>query len=76
MFDHPLLLYFCWRDAEREARRNPDDGGDNGWGGCLIVLGVIFIVCLLKSCFEAGGVGILIGLAVIVGLLQGFFGKK
>ena len=74
MFNHPTLLYLCWRDAEREARRNPNNDSGGG-GGCLIIFGVIFIICLWKAAFEVGGYGILIALAITVGILQGIYQK-
>ena len=66
-----------WRDAEREARRNPNQGGDDGgWGGCLLILIIIFMCCVFKAAFEVGGYAILIAFAMLLGLLQGFFGDK
>jgi hypothetical protein len=74
MFNHPTLLYWCWKDAEREARRNPNQN-DNGFGGCLLILGIIFMVCLLKACFAQGGWGILFGIVILCAFLQGLFEK-
>lgn len=73
MFNHPTLLYWCWKDAKREVRNNPDD---NSGGGCLAVLAVIFIACLLKACFQNGGFGIILGICVILGLWSGIVNNK
>lgn len=72
MFNHPTLLYWCWKDAEREARRNPNSGGG---GGCLLVIVIIFMICLWQAAFQVGGFAVIIALAATVGLLQGIFDK-
>lgn len=74
MFNHPTLLYWCWKDAEREARRNPNSGGGGG-GGCLLVIVIIFMICLWQAAFQVGGFAVIIALAATVGLLQGIFDK-
>lgn len=76
MFDNPLLLYFCWRDAERESKENPDDGGGNNYGGCLLLFAVVFICCLFKAAFEVGGYAILFAFLILIAFLQGFFEQK
>lgn len=75
MINSPLLLYWCWKDAEREVRRNPNNN-DNGFGGCLLIFCVIFIICLFKAAFEVGGFAILFAFAVLFGLIQGFVSSK
>jgi len=76
LFNHPLLLYWCWKDAEREARRNPNNNGDdNGFSGCLLIFAIIFMCCVFKAAFEVGGYAILIAFAMLIGLLQGIFSK-
>ncbi len=76
MFNNPLLLYWCWKDAEREVRRNPNNNDDNGFGGCLLIFVVIFIVCLFKAAFEVGGYAILFAFSILLGLIQGIFSSK
>ena len=74
MFNSPCLMYHCWKDAERESRRNPDNG--NGGNGCLAVLAIIFMCCVFKAAFQVGGFAIIIAFAMLLGLLQGLFGNK
>ena len=69
MFGSPCLMYHCWRDAERESRRRPP--GDNKPSLLFIIVGLIFMGCLLKACFSAGGYGILIGIMAILGFIKG-----
>ncbi len=59
--------YGIWKDAEREARRLPPS--DNNGCGLIIMLyiGSIILVASLK----AGGFGILLGLAIVVGMIHG-----
>ena len=75
MFNHPALLYWCWKDAKREARKNPNNDNGGGLAGCLIVIGILFIICLWKAAFEVGGQGIIIALLITLGVLKGLFGK-
>ena len=74
MFNHPTLLYWCWKDAEREARKKPDNGG-GGLGGCLLVVGILCIVCLWKAALNAGGYGVIIALMITLGLISGLVSK-
>ena len=74
MFNHPTLLYHCYKDAERESRRNPNN--DNGGGGCLVVIGIIFMICLWQAAFQTGGFAIVIALAATAGLIGGMFQNK
>jgi hypothetical protein len=59
--------YGIWRDAEREARRIPDNNNN----GCGILVAIFIGGLLALSLFKAGGFGILLGLAVIIGIVQG-----
>jgi hypothetical protein len=74
MFNHPGLLYLIWRDAERESRKIPDNNNGSG-GGCLIVIGIMFIICLFQAAFEVGGSAIFIAILITLGLISGFINK-
>jgi hypothetical protein len=73
MFGSPCLMYHCWKDAKREVKNNPND---NSGGGCLAVMAVIFIICLLQACFQNGGFGIMLGICVVLGLWSGIVNNK
>jgi hypothetical protein len=70
MFNHPTLLYHCYKDAERESKRNPGNNNDGG-GGCLIVICIIFIISLWQAAFEVGGDGIIIAILITLGIISG-----
>jgi|LakMenEpi03Aug12_release.lakeMendotaPanAssembly.Ray.scaffolds.fasta_scaffold2436707_2 hypothetical protein len=59
--------YGIWKDAEREAKRLPPSQ-DNG---CGLLLTLFFGGIIIYSCFSVGGIGILIGLCIIIGMIQG-----
>jgi hypothetical protein len=59
--------YGLWRDAGRDARRLPPS--DNNGCGTLVMIVLGFMI--VSACFSAGGLGILFGVAVIVGILKG-----
>ena len=68
MWNSPLLFYYCWKDAEKECKNSPPSNGNNG---CFIIFCLILIFALLKASFEVGGFGIIIGIAIIIGIMQG-----
>jgi len=59
--------YGIWRDAERDSKRLPPSQ-DNG---CAIIVTIFIGGLLAFGCFKAGGIGIIFGLAVIIGIIQG-----
>jgi hypothetical protein len=59
--------YGIWRDAERDARRLPDSNNN----GCGIIATIFIGGIIAFSLFRVGGWGIIFGLAVIVGMIQG-----
>jgi hypothetical protein len=63
--------YGIWRDAERDSKKLPPS--DNN--GCGVILTIFIGGILAFSCFSAGGLGVLFGLAIIVGILQGMNNK-
>lgn len=60
--------YGSWSMGWKEAERNPGPPGDNS--GCLIPAGILIILIAWAS-IQAGGLGILFGLAAIAGILNG-----
>lgn len=71
MFNHPSLLYWCWKDAKRESKRY--NGGGGGGGFVLIFIAILFIVCLWRAAVEVGGFGVIMALAMTIGMLQGIY---
>jgi len=60
--------YGAWRDAELEAKRlSPSDDNDKG---CAIVATLFIGGLLAFACFTSGGIGIVFGLAVIIGVIK------
>jgi hypothetical protein len=58
--------YGAWKDAEREAKRLPPS--NNSFG---IIITLLIGGLLVFSCLKVGGLGILFGLAIIIGMIQG-----
>ena len=72
MFNNPCLLYHCLKDAERQARKQPDN---NSGDGCLAAIGVMFTICLLGACIKTGGFGIVIAICIVLGIFSGLNNK-
>jgi hypothetical protein len=65
----PCLLYHCWKDAKREVKNSPNNGG----GGCAAIAIIGLVVMLGGGLIFSGSMeGALIGIALIIGLVKGF----
>jgi hypothetical protein len=63
--------YGIWKDAEREAKRLPPS--DNN--GCGLIFVLLIGGLVVYSLMSAGGLGILLGLAALIGIFQGLSSK-
>jgi hypothetical protein len=61
------LPYSLWKDAERDARRS----SNNQPGGCFYIFMIIFGVLVVGSLAAQGGFGIILAVAVLLGIIQG-----
>ena len=68
-------MYHCWKDAERESRRNPNNDSGGG-GGCALLFIIIAIICLWQVAIQVGGDGITVAILIILGIIGGICQKK
>jgi hypothetical protein len=59
--------YGLWKDAGREARRS----GNNEPGGCFYIFMIVFGVLVVGSLAAQGGFGIILAIAILLGIIQG-----
>lgn len=75
MRNHRMRGYGAWCMGWEEGERNPGGPPPNNNSGCMLLFaGLVILLALscFKVAFETGnGMGILLGIAVIAGLVKG-----
>lgn len=72
--NNPYLIYHIWKDAKKEAKNIPPlTNEDRKLGNFFAILICIPIAIIFIT---QGSLGVLFGLAVLIGLIQGISNNK